>query len=435
MASSGQDKTTADSTSGNDEQKKSSNIPDKVVQELNEAYKKHGKSGIIESVKEKLNEWKKVPLNIAITGSSGVGKSSYINALRGMTADDDGAAPVGVVETTASRTPYTHPENECFVLWDLPGVGSPNFPRDSYLEKIQFRRYDFFLVFSASRFTMNDKWLAQQIKQAGKHFYFIRTKIDLDISDNKKSHPITHSMVQVLQTVRSDCMTHLQNEGFTNPEVFIISNFDVNEFDFGQLSERLIKDAPDIKREALTLSLTNLTERIIRTKEKYLKKRIYIVSIASAAAAAVPIPGVGCSVDIAILLEEAVFYRQQLQLDEASFQENAAALNISVNELQRKLNLQSQIISFTSAGLLAFFASLGISNLSENILKLLLPIVGIVIASGISYGVQVHCLNKLLDIIVNDALRIHGEMTKISAKNAVDDIQTTQTEVKKVESE
>ncbi|XP_045168926.2 T-cell-specific guanine nucleotide triphosphate-binding protein 2-like [Mercenaria mercenaria] len=416
MASSGQHQS---SSRGNEEGRNSSRIPEKVVQELDEAYKKQGIPGITEKVKGNLNEWKSVPLNFAITGNSGVGKSSYINALRGMTADDEGAAPVGVVETTANPTPYSHPENKSLIMWDLPGVGTPNFPRDRYLEKIQFGKYDFFLIFAASRFTENDMWLAQQIRQAGKHFYFIRTKLDLDISDDKKSHPRTHSRVRVLHTVRSDCMNQLQNQGFTNPEVFVISNFDVNEFDFGQLSERLIRDAPDIKREALTLSLTILTEKVIRAKERYLRKRIYVVSIASAAAAAVPIPGVGFSVDIALLLEEALFYRKQLRLDKTSVQENAAALNISVSELQQKLNLQSQIISYSARGLLAFFGSLGISNVSENVLKVALPLVGCLIAAGMSYGVQVYCLNKLLDTMVNDALRINAEMNIVFARNAM----------------
>ena len=38
-------------------------------------------------------------------------------------------------------------------IWDLPGVGTPNYPRSCYLEKIHFTRYDFFLILSRTRFT------------------------------------------------------------------------------------------------------------------------------------------------------------------------------------------------------------------------------------------------------------------------------------------
>jgi predicted GTPase len=43
----------------------------------------HGVSGIEEIFKTKLGRWKDVEINIGITGNSGVGKSSFINAIRG----------------------------------------------------------------------------------------------------------------------------------------------------------------------------------------------------------------------------------------------------------------------------------------------------------------------------------------------------------------
>ncbi|CAB4040875.1 interferon-inducible GTPase 5-like, partial [Paramuricea clavata] len=43
----------------------------------------HGVSGIEEFFKTKLGRWKDVEINIGITGNSGVGKSSFINAIRG----------------------------------------------------------------------------------------------------------------------------------------------------------------------------------------------------------------------------------------------------------------------------------------------------------------------------------------------------------------
>jgi predicted GTPase len=43
----------------------------------------HGVSGVEEFFKTKLGRWKDVEINIGITGNSGVGKSSFINAIRG----------------------------------------------------------------------------------------------------------------------------------------------------------------------------------------------------------------------------------------------------------------------------------------------------------------------------------------------------------------
>jgi putative ribosome biogenesis GTPase RsgA len=43
----------------------------------------HGVTGIEEFFKAELERWKDVEINIGVTGDSGVGKSSFINAIRG----------------------------------------------------------------------------------------------------------------------------------------------------------------------------------------------------------------------------------------------------------------------------------------------------------------------------------------------------------------
>ncbi|WAR22796.1 TGTP2-like protein, partial [Mya arenaria] len=89
-----------------------------------------------EKLEQTINGWKNIQINIAVTGESGTGKSSFINSIRGLKADDLGAAEVGAVETTMEPTAYKHPDNPNLQVWDLPGVGTSSFTREKYFQKI-----------------------------------------------------------------------------------------------------------------------------------------------------------------------------------------------------------------------------------------------------------------------------------------------------------
>jgi len=60
------------------------------LEELEKAFQSGGVAECRKFMEEKRDGWKSIPLNVAVTGNSGVGKSSFINAIRGLTADDEG---------------------------------------------------------------------------------------------------------------------------------------------------------------------------------------------------------------------------------------------------------------------------------------------------------------------------------------------------------
>jgi predicted GTPase len=53
------------------------------IKEVSKHVEQHGVSGIERICKAKLEAWRDVEINIGVTGDSGVGKSSFINAIRG----------------------------------------------------------------------------------------------------------------------------------------------------------------------------------------------------------------------------------------------------------------------------------------------------------------------------------------------------------------
>lgn len=145
---------------------------DKYKNELD----KNGLTGLKDLLSKDLESWKSTVVHIAVTGASGAGKSSFINSIRGLTPEDPGAAEVGVNETTLKCNRYEHPRNKSFVVSDLPGVGTPNFPKETYLKKICFDQYDFFIIISKDRFTELDLWLAQEIREQKKIVFLCSIK-------------------------------------------------------------------------------------------------------------------------------------------------------------------------------------------------------------------------------------------------------------------
>uniref|UniRef100_A0A8B9HW36 IRG-type G domain-containing protein n=1 Tax=Astyanax mexicanus TaxID=7994 RepID=A0A8B9HW36_ASTMX len=146
-----------------------------------------------------------------VTGETGTGKSTFINAYRGLRHGDEGAAETGVTETTTEPTPYEHPTIPNVVLWDLPGVGSIKFTAKTYVKKMQFEKYDFFLIIS-DRFKENDFMLAKAIQKRKNKFYFIRSKVDSAVQHEGDEGTI-------LSKIRKDCQENLKELG--NPPVHL----------------------------------------------------------------------------------------------------------------------------------------------------------------------------------------------------------------------
>lgn len=156
-------------------------------QEIKDALQNNDQALAVAKIQEYLHKEKNTPLNIGITGESGSGKSTFVNVFRGIDHEDERAAPTGCVETTMEVTSYPHPNYPNVTFWDLPGIGTMKFPADEYLKRVGFEKFDFFIIISSTRFRENDVKLAQEIQKMGKKFYFVRSKIDNDLQNEKKS--------------------------------------------------------------------------------------------------------------------------------------------------------------------------------------------------------------------------------------------------------
>ncbi|XP_018975541.1 interferon-inducible GTPase 1-like [Cyprinus carpio] len=248
-------------------------------------------------LKSKLKELENVTLNIAITGMTGAGKSSFVNALRGLPNDDKNAAPTGTTETTMEPNMYPHPSMPNVKIWDLPGIGSPKFRAKKYLKDVSFHRYDFFLIVTSERFKENDIELARAIMMSKKLFYFIRTKIDNDI--HAESHKRNFDERILLENIREDCKANLLRVGI--PKIFLVSSFNLEKYDFQKLINTLEDELPENKKFALIQSLPVYSLEALTKKKTYYKKIIWLNAFAAGIRAIAPIPGLSLACDYGIM--------------------------------------------------------------------------------------------------------------------------------------
>ncbi|KAL1778401.1 immunity-related GTPase family member b5-b4 tandem [Sigmodon hispidus] len=349
--------------------------------------------GAVSAISNALRNIDRAPLNIAVTGETGAGKSSFINALRGVCEEEEGAAPTGVTETTKTRTPYTHPKLPKVTIWDLPGIGSTTFPPQNYLTEMKFGEYDFFIIISATRFKDIDAHLAKAIEKMNTKFYFVRTKIDHDISNEQRGKPKTFNRDNVLKKIRDDCSEHLQKALSSEPPVFLISNFDVSDFDFPKLETTLLRELPAHKRHIFTLSLHSVTETAIDRKRDFLKQKIWLEALKAGAWATIPFGGL-IRDKIQKSEETLDLYRSYFGLDDASLENIAKDFNVSVNEI--KIHLKS----------LRLLTSTKDMSLEDKLLKYIeyiSSVTGGPLATGLYFRKTYYLKNLFIDTVSSDA--------------------------------
>ncbi len=158
---------------------------------------------------------------------------------------------------------------------DLPGIGTPDYPDlKTYLKKVPFKNYDTFLIFTQVRFTDNDLQLAKKVKSLGKSFFLIRTKIDVDCM--AKSGRKQGNESEILKTIRQNCMTHVKDLISSEKEIFLISNYDKDKWDFDRLVKAIGDSLPLRQRECLILSLSNVTRESLERKVQIFKGKDYM---------------------------------------------------------------------------------------------------------------------------------------------------------------
>ncbi|XP_048476540.1 interferon-inducible GTPase 5-like [Rhincodon typus] len=188
------------------------------------------------SLKKSLTSTRKQYINVAVTGSVNSGKSTLVDAMRGIDEEEEGAEPRAAgVSYKGLPQSYIYPGNSRILLWDLPGIEASEIKQHAYVEKVDLRSYDFFILTSSGRMDDELLYLAKEISRMGKSFLFARTKIDIYVSDTQQQHNFNQG--DLLREIRKHFCKKLQAIGIHFPHVFLLSALEPDKFDFQDFIE------------------------------------------------------------------------------------------------------------------------------------------------------------------------------------------------------
>ncbi|KAG9317847.1 P-loop containing nucleoside triphosphate hydrolase protein [Chiua virens] len=180
--------------------------------------------------------------HFAVAGISGSGKSSLVNAFRGLRSRDAGAAAVGVTETTLqmSRYPDMNPENP-FIWYDIPGAGTLKCRDWQYFNEQGLYVFDCIVVLFDNRFTMTDIAILTNARRFNIPTYIVRSKADQHIRNlmvdmgyddegedeedvERRNELYEAARKQFIKETRESVRTNLEESNLPGQRVYIVSN-------------------------------------------------------------------------------------------------------------------------------------------------------------------------------------------------------------------
>uniref|UniRef100_A0A8C4T255 Immunity related GTPase cinema n=1 Tax=Erpetoichthys calabaricus TaxID=27687 RepID=A0A8C4T255_ERPCA len=365
-------------------------LSEREVQEMSSLVQSNVMSEVVAQLQGLLDKFRTATLDIAVTGESGSGKSTFINAFRGLGDEEAESAPTGVTETTKQASVYPHPSYPTVRLWDLPGIGTPDFHPQLYLEKVNLEQ--------------NHVLLAQSIKSMGKKFYFVRSKIDSDINCCMLRRGNNFSEADVLQKIRDDCVNCLEEAGVGRPKVFLISCFEVHKFDFAKLQETLASELDSHKRHVFLLALPSFSSSYIEKKKQALSSIVWKTALSACLAAVLPGPLVNCNIQT--LMETLTSYQQHFGVDHNSLFKLSTKTGRSYQELRSQVTSSYGVeLSYQRVEELLKQAAVGQCWL-VGMLEGRIPFLGNIVNGGVSFVASYYLLKSAIDELAEDGKRV-----------------------------
>jgi hypothetical protein len=213
---------------------------------------------------------------------------------------------------------------------------------------------------------------------------------------------------------------------YQEKNVFLIDNYERNKYDFSLLTQRLVEEFPELKRQAFIFSMNAFSEQMVQAKVQELRSTMWKSASLSALVAAVPVAGLSFAVDLVVIMNMSEFFFDQLGLDEASLEKMAYITKTDPmmlkNIVEENLDMKKFLTSQGIKELLVSLPAIAVSEAAEEVFRLI-PVFGSLIAAPISFGTTYYILNHILDKIEEVTLLVVRTAAQSVSVNVADDEQ------------
>lgn len=344
---------------------------------------------VIQNINTQMELWENTKVKIAITGQSGSGKSSLINAIAGSKI-----ASVGFVETTME--PQEYKTENGIILVDLPGCGTAKFPFESYVDDMKLSEFDAIVLVTANRFYEADIKLFNYVTDSlKKPIFLVRTKMDDAVRDGAEDNDLSKD--QVVDMVLTDIMN---NTGVSDTsKIYLVSSKpkQITKFDTARLITNISENLPTIKKAKFVSETAAYSEESIKAKKQTMLEISERYAYLSAANGLNPIPGLNIAVDIGILSKLTNTVLRSYGLIDSTL-----ADHLSKSEEKGKIHGTVQGLSkwvaqyATEAGIKQLLPKLVVAETAKTV-GAWIPLAGQAVAAGIGYKLTSYFGEKLIN--------------------------------------
>lgn len=333
-------------------------------------------------------------INLAVIGERGGEKASFMNSLRGIGPDDEGAAPSTSPVSPEEVAGYPNPKHPDFRLWDLPPVPTTSpFEPEGYMNKFKFLRYNaVFMTFTQTLQTNSVQVFLEALSLQRQTVYFVL------LASGKYTE-------KSLEEKRKASLEVLKSQGVKQPKVYVVGPSMLEKFDFPDLLVDMCNDLPEIRANALLLALPTLTPALVNQKKEAFKALIWAAASLSGGMSAIPVPLVASMVDSSVAVRILTKAQLSLCLDDESVERLARQRGMESTRLKelRTCVLSGEVTKGEVKKRLAA-AEKDLSTVSSKLLQMAMP--RHARTASRSFVAMLEALNGAIDEMAADAEKI-----------------------------